>query len=332
MTMRRLFRMTRVVPLAAALSAAAAGVAAERDNAAAFPNRPIRIVIGFTPGGQPDIVARMIAAKLTEGVGQQVVVDNRPGAGGTIGTRIVAEAAPDGHTLLAASPSHVIQPSIYAKLPYDTRRDFAGITTTATAPYMLVVPVSLPVKSMQDLLALARAKPGTLNFSSAGTGSGTHFAGELLKVSAQINIVHVPFKGIPEALNDVVAGRVQFIMTPPSTLGTLVKDGKLRALAVTGKERIRGYPDVPTIAESGVPGFQWETWSGIYAPSKTPRAIIEKLNREITGVLRMPDVQQRLLAMEAEAAPCTPAELDALVAREILKVAELARKAGIKPQ
>jgi tripartite-type tricarboxylate transporter receptor subunit TctC len=323
---------SRTFLLAVTLSAATPAGAGESDSAAAFPSRPIRIVIGFTPGGQPDIVARIIAAKLSEGVGQQVVVDNRPGAGGTIGTRIVAEATPDGHTLLAASPSHVIQPSIYAKLPYDTRRDFSGITTTATASYMLVVPVSLPVKSMQDLLALARAKPGTLNFSSAGTGSGTHFAGELLKVSAQINIVHVPFKGIPEAVNDVVAGRVQFIMTPPSTLGTLVKDGRLRALAVTGKDRIRSYPDVPTIAESGVPGFQWETWSGIYAPSKTPRAIIEKLNREITGVLRMPDVQQRLLAMEAEPAPSTPAELDALVAREIVKIAELARKAGIKPQ
>jgi tripartite-type tricarboxylate transporter receptor subunit TctC len=323
---------SRTFLLAVTLSAATPAGAGESDSAAAFPSRPIRIVIGFTPGGQPDIVARIIAAKLSEGVGQQVVVDNRPGAGGTIGTRIVAEATPDGHTLLAASPSHVIQPSIYAKLPYDTRRDFSGITTTATASYMLVVPVSLPVKSMQDLLALARAKPGTLNFSSAGTGSGTHFAGELLKVSAQINIVHVPFKGIPEAVNDVVAGRVQFIMTPPSTLGTLVKDGRLRALAVTGKDRIRSYPDVPTIAESGVPGFQWETWSGIYAPSKTPRAIIEKLSREITGVLRMPDVQQRLLAMEAEPAPSTPAELDALVAREIVKIAELARKAGIKPQ
>jgi tripartite-type tricarboxylate transporter receptor subunit TctC len=323
---------SRTFLLAVTLSAATPAGAGESDSAAAFPSRPIRIVIGFTPGGQPDIVTRIIATKLGEGVGQQVVVDNRPGAGGTIGTRIVAEATPDGHTLLAASPSHVIQPSIYAKLPYDTRRDFSGITTTATASYMLVVPVSLPVKSMQDLLALARAKPGTLNFSSAGTGSGTHFAGELLKVSAQINIVHVPFKGIPEAVNDVVAGRVQFIMTPPSTLGTLVKDGRLRALAVTGKDRIRSYPDVPTIAESGVPGFQWETWSGIYAPSKTPRAIIEKLNREITGVLRMPDVQQRLLAMEAEPAPSTPAELDALVAREIVKIAELARKAGIKPQ
>ncbi|MEA3154801.1 MAG: hypothetical protein QOK44_2390 [Betaproteobacteria bacterium] len=323
---------SRTFLLAVTLSAATPAGAGESDSAAAFPSRPIRIVIGFTPGGQPDIVARIVATKLTEGLRQQVVVDNRPGAGGTIGTRIVAEATPDGHTLLSASPSHVIQPSIYAKLPYDTRRDFSGITTTATASYMLVVPVSLPVKSMQDLLALARAKPGTLNFSSAGTGSGTHFAGELLKVSAQINIVHVPFKGIPEAVNDVVAGRVHFIMTPPSTLGTLVKDGRLRALAVTGKDRIRSYPDVPTIAESGVPGFQWETWSGIYAPSKTPRAIIEKLNREITGVLRMPDVQQRLLAMEAEPAPSTPAELDALVAREIVKIAELARKAGIKPQ
>jgi tripartite-type tricarboxylate transporter receptor subunit TctC len=324
--------LRRTLVLAFTLSAAVCAEAGERDSAASFPNRPIRIVIGFTPGGQPDIVARIIATKLTEGLRQQVVVDNRPGAGGTIGTKIVADATPDGHTLLSASPSHVIQPSIYAKLPYDTRRDFSGITTTATASYMLVVPVSLPVKSMQELLALARAKPGTLNFASAGTGSGTHFGGELLKVSARINIVHVPFKGIPEAVNDVVAGRVQFIMTPPSTLGTLVKDGKLRALAVTGKQRIRGYPDVPTIAESGVPGFEWETWSGIYAPSKTPRAIVEKLNREITGVLRMSDVQQRLAAMEAEPAPCTPAELDALVAREIVKIAELAKKAGIKPQ
>jgi len=316
----------------AATSTAPAPAAQDRDPVAVFPNRPIRIVVGFTPGGQPSIIARIIGAKLSEGMGQQVIVDNRPGAGGTIGTKIVADATPDGHTLLAASPSHVIQPAIYAKLPYDTRRDFSGITTMATASYMLVVPVSLPVRSVHDLLALARAKPGQLNFSSAGSGSATHFSGELLKVSAQIDVVHVPYKGIPEAVIDVVAGRVQFIMTPPSTLGTLVKDGKLRALAVTGKDRIRSYPDLPTIAESGVPGFQWETWSGIFAPSKTPRAIVEKLNREITAVLRMPDVRERLLAMEAEPAPSTPAALDALVAREIVKIAELARKAGITPQ
>ena len=316
----------------AATSAAPAPAAQDRDPVAAFPSRPIRIVIGFTPGGQPSIVARIIAAKLSEGMGQQVIVDNRPGAGGIIGTKIVADATPDGHTLLSVSPSHVIQPAIYAKLPYDTRRDFSGVTTMATASYMLVVPVTLPVKSVQDLLALARAKPGQLNFSSAGSGSATHFSGELLRVSAQIDVVHVPYKGIPEAVTDVVAGRVQFIMTPPSTLGTLVKDGKLRALGVTGRERIRSYPDLPTIAESGVPGFQWETWAGIFAPSKTPRAIVEKLNREITAVLRMPDVRERLLAMEAEPAPSTPADLDALVAREIVKIAELARKAGITPQ
>jgi tripartite-type tricarboxylate transporter receptor subunit TctC len=197
---------------------------------------------------------------------------------------------------------------------------------------MLVVGISVPVKSVQDLIALAKAKPGQLNFSSSGTGSATHFAGELFKLSAQIDVVHVPYKGVPEALTDVVGGRVQFIMTPPSTLTALLKDGKLRALGVTGRERIRSYPDLPTIAESGVPGFLWETWAGVFAPSKTPRAIIAKLNREFTAVLRMPDIQQRLLAMESEPAPCTPAELDALVAREIPKIAELARKAGIAPQ
>ena len=310
--------------------AAAQGQIAEPTTR--FPTRPIRIVIGFTPGGQPDITARAIAVKLIESLGQQVVIDNRPGAGGTIGTKIVADATPDGHTLLSVSSSHAISPSVYAKLPYDTRRDFAGITTTATASYVLVVPPSLPVKSVQDLLALVRAKPGQLNFGSAGSGSGTHFAGELLKNSAQLDVVHVPYKGIPEALTDTMTGRVQFFMTPPATLGTLVKDGKLRALGVTGKQRIRSYPDVPTIAESGVPGFQWETWAGILAPSKTPRAIVNKLNREITGILNMPDIQQRLLALGAEPAPSTPAEFDRLVASELARVSELARKAGIKPQ
>src|SRR5689334_12263257 len=285
--------MSNMALLALGVWAAASLIPAEAAQGAnpvdAFPTRPIRIVIGFTSGGQPSIVARIIAAKLSEVVGQQVIVDNRPGAGGTIGAKIVADATPDGHTLLAASPSHVIQPAIYAKLPYDTRRDFSGLTTMATASYMLVVTNSLPVKSVQDLLALARARPGGLNFSSAGTGSATHFAGELLKLAAKINVVHVPYKGVPEALTDVVAGRVQFILTPPSTLIALLKDGKVRALAVTGKDRIRSYPDVPTIAESGVPDYQWETWAGVFAPSKTPRAIIEKLNREFTGALRMPD-------------------------------------------
>lgn len=321
-----------VVFIACALALAPAWSAQSRDEAAAFPSRPIRIVVGFTPGGQPDITGRIIAAKLTESMGQQVVVDNRPGAGGTMGTRIVADATPDGHTLLSVSSSLAIAPSVYAKLPYDTRRDLAAITTTATAPYMLVVPLSLPAKSFQEFLALARAKPGQLNFSSAGMGSGTHFAAELLKNTAQIDVVHVPYKGIPEAVTDTITGRVQFFMTPPATLGTLVKDGKIRALAVTGKQRIRSYPDLPTIAEAGVPGFLWETWAGMLAPAKTPRAIVDKLNREITAAINLPDVQQRFIAMGAEPAPSTPAEFDKLLASELARVSDLAKRAGIRPQ
>jgi tripartite-type tricarboxylate transporter receptor subunit TctC len=320
-----------VAAISCSVSAGALG-AQSSDPAAAFPSRPVRFVIGFTPGGQPDITARIIAVKLTEAFGQQVVVDNRPGAGGTIGTKIVADATPDGHTLLSVSSSYAISPSIYAKLPYDPRRDLAGITTTATAPYMLVVPNSLPVKSVQDLVALAKAKPGQLNFSSAGTGSGTHFAAEVFKSAAQIDVVHVPYKGVPEALTDAITGRTQFFMTPPATLGTLVKDGKIRALGVTGKQRVASYPDIPTIAESGVPGFYWVTWAGMLAPSKTPRAIIDKLNREIVKALKMPDVQQRYAALGADPAPITPAEFDKHIDMEITRVSELARKAGIKPQ
>ena len=317
--------------LAASLTTGA-HAAQSSDPATSYPQRPVRFVIGFTPGGQPDITARILAVKLTETLGQQVVVDNRPGAGGTIGTKIVAEATPDGHTLLSVSSSYAIVPSIYAKLPYDARKDLSGITTTASAPYVLVVPNSLAVKSVQDLIALARAKPGQLNFSSAGTGSGTHFAAEVFTSAANISVVHVPFKGVPEALTDTMTGRTQFFMTPPATLGTLVKDGKLRALAVTGKQRAASYPDAPTIAESGVPGFYWITWAGMLAPSKTPRPVVEKLNRHIVDALKLADVQQRYAAMGADPAPSTPAEFDRMISSEITRVGELARKAGIRPQ
>jgi tripartite-type tricarboxylate transporter receptor subunit TctC len=315
------------------IAVAAPALCAQRaDPAAAYPQRPVRFVVGFTPGGQPDITARILAVKLTETFGQQVVVDNRPGAGGTLGTKIVADAAPDGHTLLSVSSSYAIVPSIYAKLPYDPRRDLAGITTTASAPYVLVVPNSLAAKSVQDLIALAKAKPGQLNFSSAGTGSGTHFAAEVFVSAANINVVHVPFKGVPEALTDTMTGRTQFFMTPPSTLGSLIKDGKIRALAVTGKQRSPAYPDAPTIAESGVPGFYWITWAGMLAPSKTPRAIVDKLNRNIVAAMELADVRQRYAAMGADPTPSTPAELDRMIDSEITRVGELARKAGIKPQ
>ena len=326
------FCIAFTVAAASWLHITVAPAAQSAGSVPAYPTRPIRIVVGFTPGGQPDITARAIAVKLTEVLGQQVVVDNRPGAGGTLGTKIVAEANPDGHTLLSVSASHAIQPAVYEKLPYDTLRDFAGITMTATSSYMLVVPVSLPVKSVQDLIALAKAKPGQLNFASAGNGSGTHFAGELLKSTAQLDVVHVPYKGIPEALTDTIAGRVQFFMTPPVTLGTMLKDGKVRALGVTGRKRVRSYPDVPTVSEAGISGFVWESWAGILAPARTPREIVNKLNQEIAAILKMPDIQQRFVGLGTEPTPSTPAEFDKLVASELKRVAELARKAGIKPQ
>ena len=301
-------------------------------SAQSYPSRPIRIVIGFTPGGQPDIYARLIAAKLTESLHQQVVVDNRPGAGGVIGTQLVADASPDGHTLLSVSSAHAISPAVRAKLPYDTLKDFAGITMTATATYLLVVPPALGIKTVQEFIALAKAKPGQLNFSSAGTGSGTHFAGEMLKQSANIDVVHVPYKGIPESLTDAVAGRVQFTMAPIASSVTLVKEGRLRALGVSSKQRSSIYPDIPTIAESGLPGFEWDSWGGLLAPAKTPRSIINKLNREVMRILLLPDVEQRLRALGAEPAPTTPAQLDKFIAEQVRVIAQLAKKAGIEPQ
>ena len=301
-------------------------------SAQSYPSRPIRIVIGFTPGGQPDIYARLIAVKLTESLHQQVVVDNRPGAGGVIGTQLVADASPDGHTLLSVSSAHAISPAVRAKLPYDTLKDFAGITMTATATYLLVVPPALGVRTVQEFIALAKAKPGQLNFSSAGTGSGTHFAGEMLKQSANIDVVHVPYKGIPESLTDAVAGRVQFTMAPIASSVTLVKEGRLRALGVSSKQRSSIYPDIPTIAESGLPGFEWDSWGGLLAPAKTPRSIINKLNREVTRILLLPDVEQRLRALGAEPVPTTPAQLDKFIAEQVRVIAQLAKKAGIEPQ
>ncbi len=287
----------------------------------AFPLRPIRMVVGFTPGGQPDITARMLAPKLYEAFGQQVIVDNRPGAGGVVAAKIVADAAPDGHTLLFVSSSHVAIPAVRAKLPYDTLRDFAAITLTSTACYVLVVPATLNVKNAQELIALAKAKPGQLNYGSGGTGSGAHFAAEMFKHTTGIDAVHVPYRGIPEGITDLISGRLQFFMSPLASAVSLVRDGKIRALAVTAKKRVAVYADVPALAESGLPG-----------PAKTPRAIIDKLNREITGALNQPEIQQRLLSMGAEAAPNKPAEFDKLIAEQVALTIRLARQAGIKPE
>ena len=334
---------TRAAGRAAAcvlLGASTAGLAQATDAAKGpstrsgqdYPSRPVRVVVPFTPGGQPDIVARLMAPRLSDALGQQVIVDNRPGAGGMIGARIVVAANPDGHTLLSVSAAHVVTPAVRANLGYDPLKDFAGVTLTANAAYYLVVPPALEVRSVKDLIALAKAKPGHLNFTSAGTGSATHFGGEMFKSSAGIDVVHVPHKGIPEALTEVMTGRIHFFMAPFGSTAGLIRDGRLRALAVSTAQRTRMNPEIPTIAESGLPGFRYDSWAALFAPSKTPRAIVNKLNREVAAVLKLPEIRERLQAVGIEPAPGTPAELDKFVAEQLVIARDLAKKAGIKPE
>jgi tripartite-type tricarboxylate transporter receptor subunit TctC len=218
------------------------------------------------------------------------------------------------------------------KLPFDTRRDFAGISMAYNAAYLLVVPPALAVKTVKDLVALAKARPGQLNMASAGSGSGTHFAGEMFKQAAGVDLVHVPFKGIPEATTDIMANRVQLFMAPLASSVPLIREGRIRALGVSSPKRVSVLPDVPTLAESGLPGFRWDSWGAIFAPSKTPRTLVNRLNRAITDALRHPDVQKQMRALGAEPAPTTPEELDKFVANELGVVAKLAKAAGIMPQ
>ncbi len=301
-------------------------------NAQEYPARPIRIVVGFTPGGGPDITARFIAQKLAESWQQNVVVDNRPGAGGTIASQTVARSNPDGYTLLSVSSAHAVAPAIYARLPFDAGKDFAGITLTATSKYLLVVAPALGVKSLHELLVLAKAKPGQFNFSSAGVGSGTHFAGEQFKSMAAINVVHVPFKGIPEALTETMSGRVQFFMAPIANAVNLVKEGKLVALGVSSRERDALVPDVPTIDEAGVAGYRSSLWFGLITARQTPRAIIIRLNQEITRILREPGLRQRWAPIGLEPAPTTPAAFDQLIGDEIAAFTAIARAANIRAE
>jgi tripartite-type tricarboxylate transporter receptor subunit TctC len=310
------------------LGAAAATPLSAQD----YPARPVRLVIGFSAGSGVDVSARVIAQKLNESWKHPVVVDNRAGAGGTIAGGIVANAAPDGHTLICVSASHVIAPSLYAKLPYDTLKDFAGITTTVSLPNVLVVSPSLGVKSTKDLVGLARAKPGELMFSSGGVGSGTHFAAELFKSLAAIDVRHVPFKGIPEALTDTMTGRVHFTMSPVSSVLPQVKAGKVVALAVAPAKRSAALPDVPTLAEAGVPGYSWDTWFGLLAPARTPRAIVNRIHQDVTRVLVLPDVKDRWTGMGAEPLPIAPEAFDRYIAGQVALIAKLAKAAGIKPE
>jgi len=313
---------------AVSLAALAVPPAAAQD----YPVKPIRVVIGFSAGSGVDVSARIIGQKLNESWGQPVISDNRPGAGGTIAAQIAANANPDGYTLLSISAAHVIAPTLYSRLPYGTLKDFAGITTTVSLPNVLVVSPSLGVKSVKDLIALAKAKPGQLMFSSGGVGSGTHFEAELFKSLAAIDVGHVPFKGIPEALTEAMTGRVQFTMSPVSSVLPQAKAGKVIALAVAPASRIAVLPDVPTLAEAGVAGYRWDTWFGLLAPAKTPRAVVKKLNQEVARILVQPDVKERWNAMGAEPIPIAPDAFDRYISEQVALIARLATAANIKAE
>ena len=306
------------------------GVHAQGDAAADYPSKPIRILIGFTPGGGPDITARLIAQRLSEIWKQQVVVEHRPGAGGTIAAGNVARAAPDGYTLLSVSASHAIAAAIYSKLPYDTLTDLSSITQTGSSKYVLVAAPSVGMGSLKELIAAAKAKPGQLKFSSAGVGSGTHFAAEIFRSMAGIDVVHVPFKGLSEALGEVMAGRIQFTAIPIANVANQVKAGKVLGLAVGSAERDALLPEVPSADEAGLPGYKPEAWYGLLTSASVPRPIIAKLNREIIRVLAEPEIRQRLTAVGIEPRPTTPEAFDRLVRDEVALLTKIARASNIK--
>jgi tripartite-type tricarboxylate transporter receptor subunit TctC len=314
-------------PVLAAMAMPAAGAAPAQDN---WPSKPVRMIVPFTPGSASDVTGRILAQRLTEIYGQQMVADNRPGAGGLIGSQLTRDAAPDGYTIAMIGQPHLSNALLRADKPYDPLKDYVAIGLTAITPNVIVLGKGIEVKTIPDLIALAKAKPGLLNYSSAGIGSGTHFAVETLKAQAGIDVVHVPFKGIPEALAEAVAGRVQFFMAPFATAIGLVKDGRAKAIAVTSPKRVGETPNIPTVAESGVPGYKYAIWSGLLAPAKTPRALVEQLNAEVVRILRLPETAQRLAPLGTEAAPGTPEEFDRLIAEEVAGFTRLARAANIK--
>jgi len=326
--------MTRsrfLVAVASAVVGIALAFPALSQAPAAYPNRPVKLVVPFPPGGPLDIVGRAIAQKLSEAWGQAVVVDNRPGAGGNIGADIVAKSPPDGYTILmGALSTHAVNPSLYAKMPYDAVADFAPITLVAVTPNVLVVNASLPVDSAKEFIAYAKANSGKLAFGSGSNGSAGHLAGELFKVDTGADITHVPYKGGAPATQALLAGDTQFMFDNLANAMPQVKAGKFKALAVTTAQRSKLAPELPTMAEAGLPGFDISTWFGLFAPAGTPKDLIAKWNGEVAKILTSPEMREKLIAQGAEPAPTTPGEFAAFVKNEITKYAKIVKASGAK--
>jgi len=316
-----------LLTVAAALIALAPHAFAQE---APFPSRALRIVVPFTPGSVTDVMARSVSDKLSASLGQPAVVENRPGAGGTIGIAQVAKAAPDGYTLVVVSAGYAVNPVIYENLPYDSARDLAGVIPLGNLPSVLFVSPALGVKSVQELIALAKAKPGTLNYPSAGIGSASHVNAEKFLAVTGIKAVHVPLNGAPEMMTETMAGRTQFGTVGISAAQSSIRDGRLIALAVSGKKRAPNLPDVPTVAEAGVPGAEFNFWIGVLAPGQTPRPIIHKLHAEFDRALQSPDVRDRHAKLGADPMPMSPEQFDAQMREDLATLGALLRAAGVK--
>jgi tripartite-type tricarboxylate transporter receptor subunit TctC len=316
---------TSLTFLAAALAVAPAALAQT------YPTKTVRMIVAFPPGGTTDILARATAQKLTEAFGQQVVIDNRPGAGGNIGTELVARSPPDGYTLLASPGSTLTSnPAVYAKVPFDPVRDFAPVTIIAEVPNVLIVHPSLPVRTVKELIALAKARPGQLAYASTGAGQSTHLSAELFKQMARVDMIHVPYKGSAPALTDMVAGQVTVMFDNMPSCLPFVKAGRLKAIAVTSTKRSPTTPELPTVAEAALPGFDVTVWFSVLAPANTPRDIVTRLNGEIVKALKTPDMRERLSQQGAEPVGNTPEEFSAVIKRDLAKWSKLVKDANIR--
>jgi tripartite-type tricarboxylate transporter receptor subunit TctC len=296
-----------------------------------YPSRPVRLIIPFPPGGSNDVVGRMVATQLGERLGKQIIVDNRGGAGGTIGTEAASRAAPDGYTLLVISIAHAVSPALY-QLNYDPIKSFTPVAILASGPNVLAVNPQLPAHSVKELIALAKAKPGDIHYASAGVGSFQHLSGELFRMMANINVVHVPFKGGGPSMIDVIGGHTKYLLSSLIQTTPHIKSGKLRALATSGSKRNPAMPDLPTIAEAGVPGYEAANWWGIVAPAGTPAPIVEKLHKEIAAVLSSDETKKRFATQGADVIQMSSAEFGAYIGSELAKWGKVVKEAGIKAQ
>ena len=307
----------------------AAGPATAAD---VYPSKTIRLVVPFAPGGGSDIVARLLSPKMTEALGQTVVVDNRAGASANLGAAVVAKAAPDDYTLLLANANYTINPSLFKSLPFDPVREFAPVALLANVTNVLAIHPSIPAKSVKELISFAKAHPGQLNFASPGNGTSSHLAGELFRQVAKIEVVHIPYKGATPAITDLIAGQVSFTMASVLSVLPYAKQGRLRMLAVTTAKRSGALPDIPTISEAGLPGFEVSNWYGILATGGTPRPAVDRLNSELARIARVPDLAEKLAAQGADPATGTPEEFERFIQAELKKWSAVVRSAGINPE